>query len=88
MKMPDVVLKGFGYWLLAIIESIIVFFSFYLGKFTNGIDPAFSLFIGEILIATQILLILIIKYYFKLSDEEQKVYDECKDNDFEKKKED
>jgi len=69
LKVSDVILKGIGMWLLGLLESIIVFLAFMLGKWTNGLDPAVSILIGSILASSQVLIVLIIKYYFKLPEE-------------------
>ena len=64
--MDDVTLKGVGIYLIAILESIIVFVGFLLGKFTNGFPVEFAVFIGSLLMSTQVLIVLIINKYFKI----------------------
>lgn len=68
--MEDVILKGVGCWLLAIVESLMVFVSYLIGHFVNTIPAEFAVMVGSILGATQILLFLLIKWKFKLTDEE------------------
>lgn len=63
--MDDVTLKGVGFWLLTVLEAIVVFIAFMLGKWSNGLSPEFATLIGTILIATQVLLVLFIRKYFK-----------------------
>lgn len=70
MNMKDVLMKGIGCWLLAIVESIMVFGSYILGHFVNHIPAEFAIFLASILGATQILLFLVIKTYFGLTSEE------------------
>ena len=66
--MNIIILKGIGIYLLAIIESVVIFLAFMLGKWTNGLDIELAIFIGSLLSATQVLIILIIKYFFKLDE--------------------
>lgn len=67
MKMAEVVMKSIGLYLLAVMESVVVFLAFMLGNLTNGfISPALAVLIGSLLAATQVLLVFLIKYYFKI----------------------
>lgn len=66
--MDQIVLKGIGIWLLAIIESIVVFIAFMLGKMTNGLPIEIAIFIGTMLASSQVLLVLIVKHYCKITD--------------------
>ena len=68
--MDDVILKGMGCWLLAIVESIMVGLAFILGHYINGIPSEIAVLISNILGASQVFVFLIIKYYFRISDEE------------------
>ena len=68
MKMAEIVMKSIGLYLLAIMESIVVFLAFMLGKWTNGLEPALALLIGSLLAATQVLFVFLIKYYFKIAE--------------------
>lgn len=66
--MDNVVFKGIGIWLLAIIESIVVFLAFMLGQVTNGLPIEIAFFIGTLLASSQVLIVLIVKHYFKIED--------------------
>lgn len=66
--MDDITLKATGIYFLTIIEAIVVFVSFLLGKFTNGLPIEFAMFIGSILASSQVLVVFIIKKYFKIKD--------------------
>lgn len=67
--MDDIVLRGFGFWLLAILNAVIVFISYFVGHAANGLDPMFVSLILTMLMTTEIFLVLIIRFYFKLPDE-------------------
>lgn len=69
LKVDDVVMKGFGFWLLAIVEAIIIFASYFIGHAANGLDPVFVSMIITILMSSEILLVLLIRHYFKIPDE-------------------
>ena len=69
MKVDDIVLRGFGFWLLAIMNAVIVFISYFVGHAANGLDPMFVSLILTMLMTTEIFLVLIIRFYFKLPDE-------------------
>lgn len=66
MTMAEVIMKSFGLYLLMVLESIVVFLAFMLGKWTNGLPAELAIMIGSILAATQVLLVVIIKWYFKI----------------------
>lgn len=65
--MDDITFKGVGIWLLSIIEAIVIFLAFMLGKATNGLPVEVAIFIGSILASSNILIVLIIKRYFKIN---------------------
>lgn len=71
MKVDDIIMKGFGFWLLAIVNAIVIFVSYFIGHAANGLDPMFVSLILTILMATEILLVLIIKFKFKLPEDEE-----------------
>ncbi|GAH00775.1 unnamed protein product [marine sediment metagenome] len=64
--MDDVTLKGIGMYLIAILEALVVFIGFMLGKITNGFPIEFAVLVGSLLMSTQILIVLIINKYFKI----------------------
>lgn len=64
----QVIFKGIGFYLLTVISAIVVFIAFMLGKVSNGFPAEFSILLGAILTATEILVILIIKRKFKIED--------------------
>ena len=66
--MDDVMMKGVGLWLLTIVESIMVFVAFWSGQLVNGLPIEIFTFISTILGASQILVFLIIKKYFKITE--------------------
>jgi len=66
--MEAITMKNIGIWLLALLESIIVFCAFWLGKITDGLDPAFGILIGSVLSASQVLIVLLIRKYFKVDE--------------------
>ncbi len=66
--MDDVLLKGIGLYLLAILSSIIAFLAFLIGHSVNGIPVEFAVLLGSILGSSEVLLILVIKHYFKILD--------------------
>lgn len=64
----QVVFKGIGIYLLALVSAVVVFVAFLLGKLSNGFPIEFAVFVGAIISATQILVVLIIKRYFKIEE--------------------
>ena len=66
--MDDVVIKGIGLWLLAIIESLFVFLAYMIGHFVNTIPAEFAVMIASILGSSQVLIFLIIRKYFKITE--------------------
>lgn len=66
--MDDVLMKGVGMWLLVIIESIIVFLAFWLGRLVNGLPIELFAMISTIMGASQVLIFLAIKKYFGITD--------------------
>ena len=69
--MDDTDLKGYGFWLLAIVESLMVFFAFWLGQLVNGLPIEIFTLIATILGASQVLVFKLIKKYFKIEKEEE-----------------
>jgi hypothetical protein len=70
MDMKDYLMKGIGIWLLAIVESTFVFAAYWIGHLINGLSAEFGVFISTIMGASQVLIFLIIKELFKLTEEE------------------
>lgn len=72
IKMNPVLMKGIGFWLMAILNAIILYAAYWIGHLANGLEPMFVSLIISILMATEILLVLIIRYFFRLPEEEPK----------------
>ncbi len=66
--MDDIVLKGLGVYLLAILSSVVAFLAFLIGHSVNGIPVEIAVFLGTIIGSSEILLILLIKHFFKIVD--------------------
>ena len=71
MKVDDIILKGIGFWLLAVINAIIVFISYFIGHAANGLDPMLVSLIITILMSSEVLIVLCIRYFFKIKDEDK-----------------
>ena len=61
-------MKGVGMWLLVIVESLMVFLAFFLGNLVNGLPIEFFTMIATIMGASQVLIFLVIKKYFKITE--------------------
>ena len=70
--MDDISMKGIGIWLLAVVEAIMVFLAYLVGHFINHIPAELAVFIASILGSSQVLVFLIIKNYFKITEEDIK----------------
>ena len=68
--MDDVVLKGFGFWLLTVVNAVIVFISYFIGHMANGFDPMLVSLIITILMSSEVLIVLIIKHFFKIPEKD------------------
>ena len=68
--MEDTIQKEIGYYILAVIIAGMSFVEFYLAKITNGCPPELTVLFASLLGSTQVIVIFIVKYYFKISDEE------------------
>ncbi len=64
--MDDVVMKGIGLYLMAILSSIVALGAFLVGHSVNGIPAEIAVMLGSILGSTEILLILLIRHFFKI----------------------
>ena len=73
MKVSEIILKGIGFWLLAVLSNVIVFVSYFIGHMANGLDPMFVSMIISILMSTEILLVLLVRYFFKLPEETEEL---------------
>ena len=70
MKVDDVILKGLGFWLLAVVNAVIVFISYFIGHMANGLDPMLVSLIITILMSSEVLVVLMIRYFFKIKEED------------------
>ena len=70
MKVDDAIIRGIGYWVLTIVEAFMVFLAFWLGALVNGLPVEVYSFISVLLGASQVLIFLIVKKFFKIKDEE------------------
>jgi len=66
----DVVLKGLGFWLLAVVNAIIVFISYFIGHMANGLDPMLVSLIITILMSSEVFIVLMIRYFFRIPNED------------------
>ena len=66
--MDDVLMKGIGLWLLAIIESFFIFAAYLIGHFINTIPAECAVMIASMLGSSQVLVFLIIRHYFKIAE--------------------
>ena len=71
MKVDDVILKGLGFWLLAVINAIIVFVSYFIGHAANGLDPMLVSLLITILMSSEVLIVIMIRYFFKIPEEKE-----------------
>ena len=66
--MDEVIMKGIGLWLLAVIESLVVFIAFCIGHAVNGMPAELAVCLGSMLGSSQILVFLIIRKLFKITE--------------------
>lgn len=66
--MDDVIMKGVGAWLLIIVEAIMVFIAFWMGHLVNGLPPELFTLVSTVIAASQILVFLIIKKIFGITE--------------------
>ena len=66
--MDDVLMKGIGLWLLAIIEAFFIFGAYLIGHFVNTIPAEFAVMVASMLGSSQVLVFLIVRYYFKITE--------------------
>ena len=69
--MDDVILKGLGFWLLTVVNAVIVFISYFIGHAANGLDPMLISLIITILMSSEVLVVLIIKHFFKIPEDKE-----------------
>jgi predicted secreted protein len=68
--LDEIVLKRLGFFLITVLSAIITFLSYLLGHFADYILPELAVMIATILSAGEVLLIFIIRHYFKISDKD------------------
>lgn len=68
--MDNIILKGLGFWLLAVVNAIIVFISYFIGHMANGLDPMLVSLIITILMSSEVFIVLAIRYFFKIPEED------------------
>ena len=68
--MDDVVLKGIGFWLLALAEAGMIYLAFWIAQFVDGISPELYILVCTVMAGCTVLLNLLIKFYFKIETEE------------------
>lgn len=64
--MDNVVMKGVGLYLIAVLSAIVVFGAFLIGHSVNGIPAELAIMLGLILGSTETLLVLLIRHFFKI----------------------
>ena len=67
--MDDTDLQGYGYWLLTVIEALMVFIAFWLGHLVNGLAIELFTMLSVMIGASQVLIFKLVKKYFKIPTE-------------------
>ena len=66
--MDIVILRGIGVYVMAVIESSMVFVAYLIGHFVNTIPAELAIFVASLLGGLQVILILVVKRLCKISE--------------------
>ena len=66
--MEAIVLSKIGTYLLMLVEAAFIYSAFFIGHSVNGISVQIATMLGSVLVATDFLVIFLIKHFFKVDE--------------------